>query len=1009
MKIRISLLKSLIISSFMIVGGSFSVDYNRIPVKQEANQYLADFAPYTYSGNYYNAIDFSKSEGMNGDLRKAITSLIVPQGFYTYSGSGDSRYISTQLQYADEDPTNSSNMIYLYTRDSVAKNAAVTWNREHVWPQSLSNGNWGENKGGVDILHLRPTYNSVNSSRGNKPYGDVQKQGPVYYETMLYGYTAGGTYFEPIDQVKGDVARTIMYLWTAYNGYPNYASLDIEDVFQSYDTLLKRHTQDKPDMLEGNRNNYCQTSLQKNRNPFVDCPELAWKIFGSQASTEIKNACMEAYPFDSSSGGDPIEEPEVDDVVEFVAGTDKGSQTGGANDSLSKGGVTLSTELSPLGNDDNYRIYKNKTLTISVAAGSTKTIKKVSFVCTAQNAAQYGPGCFGTQEGYTYNGYNGTWTGDASRVSFTASTNQVRATKIVVSTVSDEQILPTGIVLDKSSLNLVVGDVSTLSATLSPAGVEANITWSSEDENVATVNQSGKVTAVGEGSTSIKAKVSDSLYATCTVTVQAQGEQDTNYNSVGSLSYNKDTSVVIDNKLSDKNDPHISYTSTSGVNVDVRKNTSSNDVNVWQNTYPSCRWYVGHKITISSASEFNRVELTCDSGYRTFKDEAEGNTIATLKEQGVTVEYDGAKIILTFDSPVKSFNLIPDSQIRPSLVELLYKSPSIKERIEQTKTSASLSYNYEQAEGVVTDTLTKSFTGVSGTSYSNWENKTDVSGVVYAGNSAGGNSSVQLRASDNAGIITTQNSNNALIAKVEIRFNSETANGRTIEVYGKNSAYTSTSDLYDSNKAGTLIGSFAYDGSKKSGTIEIDGSYEYIGLKSQSGALYAESIKIYWTTHNGFSFSDVAIRFGGFISKELWDAYDTNEHNIKGYGVLFSSVEYLNSNALKDYYDSIDGTNVKKFDTDLEEKNKEHPAEANDTQKGELEGTYYVWNLYKKISDAKLNYDYVSVAYIRTESEVIFLKQTIASAKSLAAQMIENGVDENSYDGSLKYLSNIII
>ena len=168
MKIKISLLKSLIISSFMIVGGSFSVDYNRIPVKQEANQYLADFAPYTYNGNYYNSIDFTKSEGMNGDLRKAITSLIVPQGFYTYSGSGDSKYIATQLQYADEDPTNSSNMIYLYTRDSVAKNAAVTWNREHVWPQSLSNENWGDTKGGVDILHLRPTYSSVNTSRGNK-------------------------------------------------------------------------------------------------------------------------------------------------------------------------------------------------------------------------------------------------------------------------------------------------------------------------------------------------------------------------------------------------------------------------------------------------------------------------------------------------------------------------------------------------------------------------------------------------------------------------------------------------------------------------------------------------------------------------------------------------------------------------------------------------------------------------------------------------------------------------
>ena len=56
-----------------------------------------------------------------------------------------------------------------------------------------------------------------------------------------------------------------------------------------------------------------------------------------------------------------------------------------------------------------------------------------NFTCTANDDAKYGPGCFTASPGdYTYSGANGTWTGDASEVVFTASTNQVRASQIVV-------------------------------------------------------------------------------------------------------------------------------------------------------------------------------------------------------------------------------------------------------------------------------------------------------------------------------------------------------------------------------------------------------------------------------------------------------------------------------------------------------------------------------------------------------------------------------------------------
>ena len=267
-----------------------------------ANQHIDNYDSYTYSGNYYSSVDASAlSEGLNGSLRTKLTTLIHPTQWYKYSSSGEDT-LSYRLQYADEDPTDNSKMVYLYTRDSVKKNAASTWNREHVWPQSLSgptsdNKNWGESQAGADLLHIRPTYNSTNSERSNDIYADTNKANPLTYNGMLYGYETG-TRFEPLDSVKGDVARIIMYIWVAYKNH--YSTLpDVTKVFESYDTLLKWHTADEPDALEGNRNDYVESTKQKNRNPFVDHPEYAWMIFGDSASASVKQECKEKYPSDS--------------------------------------------------------------------------------------------------------------------------------------------------------------------------------------------------------------------------------------------------------------------------------------------------------------------------------------------------------------------------------------------------------------------------------------------------------------------------------------------------------------------------------------------------------------------------------------------------------------------------------------------------------------------------------------------------------------------------------------
>lgn len=97
--------------------------------------------------------------------------------------------------------------------------------------------------------------------------------------------------------------------------------------------------------------------------------------------------------------------------------------------SETKDGITIATTQGVY--NTQYRIYKNQTFTVTSTAGN---ITKVEFTCTASGDAKYGPGCFtdATAGSYTYEGTVGTWTGDATEFSMTASLNQVRATQIVV-------------------------------------------------------------------------------------------------------------------------------------------------------------------------------------------------------------------------------------------------------------------------------------------------------------------------------------------------------------------------------------------------------------------------------------------------------------------------------------------------------------------------------------------------------------------------------------------------
>ena len=80
----------------------------------------------------------------------------------------------------------------------------------------------------------------------------------------------------------------------------------------------------------------------------------------------------------------------------------------------------------------------------------------------------------------------------------------------------------TGITLDKTALDMYIGDTVTLTATVTPAAAtDKTVTWSSSDTSVATVDN-GKIKAVGKGKATITAKTVNNKTATCEVTVYGE-------------------------------------------------------------------------------------------------------------------------------------------------------------------------------------------------------------------------------------------------------------------------------------------------------------------------------------------------------------------------------------------------------------------------------------------------------------------------------------------------------
>ena len=148
------------------------------------------------------------------------------------------------------------------------------------------------------------------------------------------------------------------------------------------------------------------------------------------------------------------------------------------------------------------------------------------------------------------------------------------------------------------------------------------------------------------------------------------------------------------------------------------------------------------------------------------------------------------------------------------------------------------------------DVLTAEVLGATGGGYADFSGKKATSDAVYAGNCMKNSTNdIQLRYDSKknklSGIVTTTSGGKLTAVRISWgTWQDNKVQDRTLEIYGSNTAYTDYTDLFDTEKQGTLLGSFNTKTGANSFTVE--GDYTYIGIRSKGGALYLQHITIAW-------------------------------------------------------------------------------------------------------------------------------------------------------------------
>lgn len=239
-------------------------------------------APVGGPGSYYSGI-----QGNSPSLLSALKAkLNAGRVFQSYTPG----YINNLMNnfYLRDTVNGQLVSVCQYTGEVYLKDPPYGWwgnsgnpgefSREHALPKSwMHTGGNTDNQDGADYHNLFPVnQEKANAKRSNYPYGIVQNVTYQFLQGKFGTNSQGTTVYEPRNEIKGDVARAQFYMMVCYNGNGGtwgYQSMPTYAPQQSQDLLRTWHIQDPPDAFEKTRNEYIY-SVQRNRNPFIDYPDL---------------------------------------------------------------------------------------------------------------------------------------------------------------------------------------------------------------------------------------------------------------------------------------------------------------------------------------------------------------------------------------------------------------------------------------------------------------------------------------------------------------------------------------------------------------------------------------------------------------------------------------------------------------------------------------------------------------------------------------------------------------
>ena len=291
-------------TKFAIILSSLALAFGAITFAIPKQEEKVAFATYTNhdADTYYSTIDASKS---GNDLLKDLRTLNLAkrQSTVGYSAMGTSP--SGQFKYTDYDPNYvqyDSNGQPYGTRISsfYTYTSATSFNREHVWPNSHGGGSGGDAGSpypDADIHMPRPTISSENSSRGNSFFVEEMNHSSNGWDPYTAGYSA---------ESRGEAARITFYctlvnsklILAPSNTTPSGTDSVTGQSFGSghtmgnLETLIKWNINYPVNQRERNRNEGAEY-LQGNRNPFVDHPDYACRIWGN-VNDNIRTMCANA-------------------------------------------------------------------------------------------------------------------------------------------------------------------------------------------------------------------------------------------------------------------------------------------------------------------------------------------------------------------------------------------------------------------------------------------------------------------------------------------------------------------------------------------------------------------------------------------------------------------------------------------------------------------------------------------------------------------------------------------